>query len=321
MRAFVLPSALCVALTLAPTLAFADEPTAADRTMARTLFEEGRALAKDGKFGEACPKLEESERLAPGIGTLFNLADCFENLGRTASAWSTFSEAADLARLAGQGDRETVARDRASALVPRLSRLKVRLLGATPPGLTLHVDGKAVSLAVLSSDIPVDPGEHRVKATATDKIPAEAVVRIEPATPMTSVELPALQDAPKEVVPTPPLAVERPPGDPAPPPERTWQKPVALVAGGVALVAVGVGAAFGLKAGSEWSDAKASCPGNACDGPGFTSWESSRSSARVSTIFFGTGAVLATAAVVLWLTSPGKEPHVALRRTLDWGTF
>src|SRR5262249_24412526 len=55
---------------------------AADR-----LFKEAEVLARAGRYAEACPKLEESERLDPGIGTQFNLADCYERTGRVAHAY------------------------------------------------------------------------------------------------------------------------------------------------------------------------------------------------------------------------------------------
>ena len=78
-----------------------------------------------GKHADACPKLEESQRLDPGIGTQFNLAVCYEQVGRTASAWSTFLDVAGAARAAGQTEREKVARQRATALEPRLIRLTI----------------------------------------------------------------------------------------------------------------------------------------------------------------------------------------------------
>ena len=62
------------------------EPSAADRSAAQALFEQARDLMKQDKAAEACPKLEESQRLDPGVGTQFNLAECYVKMHRTASA-------------------------------------------------------------------------------------------------------------------------------------------------------------------------------------------------------------------------------------------
>ena len=55
---------------------------------AQALFDEGKRLHKDKNFQEACPKFEASHRIDPGLGTLLYLGDCYEEIGRTASAWA-----------------------------------------------------------------------------------------------------------------------------------------------------------------------------------------------------------------------------------------
>jgi hypothetical protein len=50
---------------------------------ATALFDEGRRVMAENHYAEACPKLAESERLAPSGGTLINLADCYEHAGLT----------------------------------------------------------------------------------------------------------------------------------------------------------------------------------------------------------------------------------------------
>src|SRR5215471_10148564 len=57
-----------------------------DRVAAESLFTDARRLMQAGDYEHACPKLEASRRLEPALGTTLNLADCYDKLGRTASA-------------------------------------------------------------------------------------------------------------------------------------------------------------------------------------------------------------------------------------------
>src|SRR5262245_57364431 len=98
-RASVMASALSLAL-LAPSAARAQ--SASDPATARVLFAEGRKLLAAKNYAEACPKFEESLRLDSGIGAMYNLADCWEKSGRTASAWAMFLDTAAAARAANQ---------------------------------------------------------------------------------------------------------------------------------------------------------------------------------------------------------------------------
>ena len=108
--------------------------SAQDKAAAEALFDEGKRLFLDKKFAEACPRFEASERIDPGIGTLLFLADCYENVGRVASAWATFREAC----LRRQGRRRrpsarpVAQRARAKLLEPRLYRLTLNVESPAP---------------------------------------------------------------------------------------------------------------------------------------------------------------------------------------------
>src|SRR5687767_11843809 len=80
--------------SLLPAAASA-QPPQGDAAASEALFREGRRLMKAGDYEGACPKLEESLRLDPALGTLFNLASCEEQLGRWATAWQHWRQAAD----------------------------------------------------------------------------------------------------------------------------------------------------------------------------------------------------------------------------------
>src|SRR5471032_2545697 len=103
-------------LLLAPPVSA--QANASSQAAAEALFDEGVKQMKVGNFTVGCPTLEESERVDPGVGTLLYLGECYEKLGRTASAWATFREAASLAASSGESGREKVAVERAARLEP-----------------------------------------------------------------------------------------------------------------------------------------------------------------------------------------------------------
>src|SRR5262249_42741606 len=65
---------------------------------AEALFRDGRELIKAGKLAAGCERLAASERLESSVGTLLNLGDCREKLGKLASAWAAFRKAEALAK-------------------------------------------------------------------------------------------------------------------------------------------------------------------------------------------------------------------------------
>src|SRR5258705_5565961 len=149
-----------------------------DGAGARILFDENRRLAAEGKYDRACPKFEESQRLDPGMGTLFNLADCWEHLGRTASAWVRFREVADAASRTGQADREKIARARAVALEPKLSRLLIEVKAGSD--VEVMKDGASFGMARWGAPFPIDPGTHTIEARAPAKQAWKKTVEIPP---------------------------------------------------------------------------------------------------------------------------------------------
>ena len=132
---------------------------------AEALYRDANQLAEQGKYAEACPKFAASQKLDPGFGTAFNLARCLEALGKNASAWAAFHEAAGIAKTNGQADRETKATRAAAALEAKLERMTV-VVKAPPPGLVVRRGGVVIDAAAFGTALPVDPGKHLVEASA-----------------------------------------------------------------------------------------------------------------------------------------------------------
>ncbi len=294
------PSPLAPLLLVCCAVAFSAhaEPTAAEAAAARTLFDEARKLMKQGKYTEACPKLEEGARLNPGIGMRFNLASCWEHLGRTASAWSLYLDVAAAAKLAKQPDREKEARKAAGKLEPKLSKLVVEV-PTRVPGMEIKRDGTAIGDAGLSVGAPVDPGPHVVEATAEGYEPWTTKVDVGAEGDVVTVRVPGLKAIPKP-----------PPPPPPPPPEPEGLGPTrttALILGGAGVVGLGIGIFFGSRALSLNEESKKHCTENLCDADGFQLRNDARRWGSGSTIAIIAGTVGVGAAAVLWFTSPSRD--------------
>ena len=236
-----------------------------DEAGARVLFAEGRRLAAAGNYLEACPKFEDSLRLDPGIGTSFNLADCLEHTGRTASAWARFLDVAAATKAAGQPDRERVARARALALEPKLSRLVIEV-SSPDPGLVVTRDGIVLGAASWGSEVPVDPGHHLVEATAPGRKKWSASASVPDAPTTIVVEIPALEalppDQPTLAARTAPPSLSLSPMPRGVGPRRLSAPVIAL--GALGAVALATGAVFAFEVQSENGDAKKLCPNGIC---------------------------------------------------------
>jgi hypothetical protein len=318
------PTRLAFGLTLAalaslprPSLA---QSRATDVAAAQELFDEARGLAHAGKFAEACPKFEESERLDAGPGTEFNLADCYEHAGRTASAWAQFMAVADSLHAIGQREREKIARDRARALEAKLSKLAVNVgSGARVSGLEVKRDGVILGDAQWGSGVPVDPGKHVILAAAPGRQTWQQTVVVGADGKNVTVDVPALDIAqtpaleratPAEV-PTSnatPSTLTTPEAEGSAAHGMDGQKIAALVAGGIGVVALGIGGYFGSQAISKHNQYVPNCPNNVCSDPSYVQIHNDASTdATYATVGVTVGAVAVVGAVLLYVTAPGSR--------------
>ena len=218
---------------------------------AQALFDEGLRLMNAGQPASACPKFAASQKLDPGMGTRFRLAECYEKVGKTASAWALFIEISDEARGAKRSDREKIARKRADDLAPKLARMTVVVAPglANLAGLEVRRDGTVLEKAVWDAPMPIDPGEHLLTATAPGKTTWKSEPVVAQASKTVEVTIPRLEDEPKAPV----LAAVVPVVAPAVVEKRSVVP--AVVLGGVALVAAGVGGALFAVSGSKKTSA------------------------------------------------------------------
>ncbi len=293
-----------LAVTAASPIVHAD-PKAAQ---AEDLFQRGRKLMQEQKYEEACPLFASSQKLDPSLGTLLNLADCHEKVGKTASAWGEWREAAQLAIKEGDTKRADIATQRASQLEPKLMRLSVNVAQKVD-GLVVSRDGEPIDPATYGLALPADPGEHVVEARAPGKKPWSGKVTLDKEAETETVEVPALEDAPVEPKPAP----AEPPKVVAPPPPKdpgdtgSTMRTAGLVIGGVGVAGLVTGGVFGLIASSKWSSGKDDCPGNVCrTQEAFDETRDARRFANLSTLAFVVGGVCTAAGIGLYLAAPSR---------------
>jgi hypothetical protein len=310
LRATGLAFALALATTPTPARA---QPSAGDKAAADLLFTDAEKLVEAGQFAVACPKLAESQRLDPQLGTLLHLADCYEKNRQTASAWASFREATELA--AKKGDpREQVAKDRAAALEPKLARVTIVVPpGSDVAGLEVQRDGQSVARVLWGSAVPVDPGKHAVVARAEGRESFSKDLDVSDAGQTVSVSIPIL--APNTTAspsPSPPGAShDAAPGGP-PQSGGSALKTVGWIVAGVGVAGLVTGGIFAAITASKGNDADAICPsGKGCSPDEISRYDATysdaQSAATVSRVAFVAGGVLIAGGIAMVLLAPSSR--------------
>ncbi|MEP6653386.1 MAG: hypothetical protein ABJA82_08515 [Myxococcales bacterium] len=284
------------------------EPSADDKALATMLFQEGRLLMSEGRIPEACQKLQESQRLDPGGGTILNLALCHEQEGRLARSWSEFKEALVVARRDGRRDREVEAANHVVALEPRVSRLTIVVApGAQVEGLRIERDGREVGRGAWSTALPVDGGDHVVRATALGREPFVTKVVMRTESDARTVEIPVLATPVVVVTSSQPATAE---------PTTAVVTPTRLRRGGIAMAGAGVialgAAGYVLSTAiTARNDADPHCWIDGCDAVGLQRRNDAVFRGNLATLLGIGGVVLVGAGATLFYL--GRRPTVATR--------
>jgi PEGA domain len=302
--------ALSCALFACPHVAHAQ---GGNQALAQSLFDAGRKLMLQKNYVQACPKFEDSERLDPSPGTLLNLGECYEGLGKTATAWARYESAATMAHTAGRTELETLATNHADKLQPHLSKLTIQGPATSLDGLRVQLDKSDVGSASFGTAVAIDPGQHTLEASAPGYKNWSKQVTVGPDGAQVTEQVPPLEKLPPGAQPsrqpaesntTTGAAVMHDLGK-----AHGSTKTVALVVGGAGIVVAGVGAVFGIMAASQASNAKSDptlCPNKVCTPAGRKEIDSASTKATISTIGVGVGAAAVATGVVLFLLSPSS---------------
>src|SRR5262249_1658891 len=138
-------------------------------------FNQARTLMKAGNYADAIPLLQESLQIRETCGALLNLGDCYEKLGRLASATSYFDRAHAIFEEAKDEKRMGEAAARATALRPMLSTITIKIEPDVVATTTLDAERASANVSQR-----VDGGEHIVRVTADCYEPFQVRVTVNP---------------------------------------------------------------------------------------------------------------------------------------------
>ncbi len=118
------------------------------------------------EYAAACPKLAESNRIDPSLGTSLWLGGCYEKIDQSALAWKAFDVAARLAHEKAD-ERESVAREHLARLASRVAVLEVDVPRLPMRHLQVSMDGSMLPVASYGTKLVLEPGTHVVAASTT----------------------------------------------------------------------------------------------------------------------------------------------------------
>jgi hypothetical protein len=285
-------------------LGASSRPARADR--ADQLFKKGKKLLAEKRYAEACTAFEDSDRLDPGIGAKLNVAKCYQEWGKVATAWRWYSDAERMAK-EGKDDRAPKIHTLIEELDTSVPRLTLKTApDANTSGVVLKLDGVEIDVHTLNAERRVDPGPHQVEYIVAGKTRSRMVPVERGGSSEVTLELPAKPHTPGK----PAIAATGAPGDD---PGRT-RRLVGLGgagAGGLAIVIAGV---VTLRARSDYQHAlSAHCRGltTMCDATGLAASQSARHRANIATGFTIGGMAALAGGLVVYFTAPKAGSHAA----------
>jgi hypothetical protein len=317
------PCAALVVALLASDLAMAET---SEKAAAEALFQTGRELIDSGDAAAACPKFEASQRLDPALGTMLHLADCYDRIGKFASAWALFEEAASLAASLGQSHRAALAAERSRALQKKVPRVTVHVpTDARIEGLELSISSIKVPPTAWDTAVPVDPGEQTVVASAPGRVEWRHTVHLSPEQSEV-LEIPLLEALPAPVAVEVSATAEPEPRPVAPiapledEDQGRTQRIAGWVMGGAGLASLTAGAILGGLALSANEASLQECRAEdptLCSPTGVDLRDDAERLALGSTVTFAASVGLVAAGIVVYFTAPSPDVE-RVARSVGW---
>jgi hypothetical protein len=168
--------------------------------------------------------------------------------------------------------------------------------------VAVTMDGQPFADRLDGAALPADPGQHDFVFSSEGQPPVTRTIVLREGEKgrreVVVIARPASVAASTSSSAAPP---------PPPAPSSGAQTTIGLVAGAAGIVAIGVGAVFGVMASSSWSSSQSECasPSDCSNhAQAVSDHDAASTEATVSTVGFALGGALLAGGLVLWLTAP-----------------
>jgi hypothetical protein len=285
---------------------------------ARQQFAQAESDEDAGRWGDALDKLRHVLEVKRTAGVQYHIALCEEHLGQLVAALADYRAADGNAHSDNAQDVLNLVGKRLADLDARVPRLTIHLVPEAPDA-SVTLDGSALAHTLIGVAMPVDPGVHRVEASAQGRATSsvEVTMRERDATVL-DVKLE------NTVVREPPPAREQ---DLSPSQGRVPEGPnrgAAVAFAITALVTAGVGLGAYIAAGNARSGGETGCAEVVSAAP--DACDSKRQPVRawdwVAAGAWAGAATAGTLAVLSWTRSPRPAaPASSIRVHVGFGSL
>jgi hypothetical protein len=315
------------------------------RAAARSLATEGATAFNEGRYQDAVDLFGKAESLVHAPPHLLFLARAYAKLGQLVKAREAYlkivKETLPPNASPAFRDAQSAANDEVRTIEPRIAALTVKLEGETAAqDLAVLVDGTPINLVLVGVSQPIDPGQHKIEAGATDlrAVPQTValadgerktvVLKLEPAPG--AAPLIAVAQAPAAAPASSPSPAPEPVASPAPLADRGSQpaddssglRIGSYVAFGVGVAGLAAGTLFTVQSSNKRKDADekfeecggaTGCrTGNPLSDEVAELDDEARSAMTLGIVGFAVGGVgLATGTTLLLLSSGGGDQERA----------
>lgn len=263
----------------------------------KAAFASGEKKFKANDFAGALTDFEASNAAKADAATTRYIALCHDNLQHYPEAVASFEKfiGDNPKNMAKEVDE---AKKRVEAIKAMPGKVKIE---TTPPGASIVVDtSQTPHEKTTPTEIELAPGKHTILVGAEGYENSTKEVEVTYGSKQElKVDLTKKGDAVAAVPPPVTNDNPQPQPTPPPPPAEPRSKVPAYVTGAVAIVAAGVGTAFGLKALSQSSEFK--------DNPTTQRADDGENNALVADMMFGIAITFGVTSAVLFLSSDSPQ--------------